>query len=907
MNRFAKYLNVLVWACWFVCPHGGMAQTTGKISGRVTDAGTGEPLIGANVIVQGTSMGSVTDASGDFYIISVPPGFYPIEARMMGYKSIQMEMVRVSVNRTVNLAFKMEPSVVKGEAVTVLANRMVLKKDQTNSTRNISSQDIKILPVEDIAAVVATQPGVVGNHFRGGRNNEAVYLIDGVKVTESFRNESRSVEVNPEAVEDVEVITGTFNAEYGDAMSGVVNIVTKEGGKTMAGTVSGSLGNYATSHKDIFIGLSNTEWNRIEDYKFNLSGPVLSDRLTFLLDGRYNHDPGYLDGIHHFNVTDFSDYTPEDRTLWHTENTGDGSPISLNWNKDIFVFGKLTFKPTSSLRMSLSTNLNAGERQTYNHFYKYNPYGLPKNVNDSYMIAYQMNHMMASSAFYEFKLAYSDYRIGSYLYKNPLDSKYVHDEYSRSNGFSTGGQDKNHTQRTESTLNAKFDYTWQLHKNHYLKAGMDFTQIKLSQDYRLIRNKFSGTDKEYESYLDPVTNKITYPNYEPVTYPDSSIYSDRYVHQPVKLSIYLQDKMEFDAMVVNIGARFDYFDPQTRVPSNYRNPANKLHQVEVDRYSQYPDAERQYQISPRLGLSYQLGESALLRFSYGHFLQLPPLDYFYQNNSFLVRSPDFTSRMGNGNLRAQKTIQYEIGLWQQLTDRMNVEVAVYYRDIYDLVTATTFTTYDQIRYGVYSNLEYGNARGLELKYQFKQGDFSAGLNYTLGYTRGVADDPQMSFNRAGRSMDPVNKLIPLSWDQRHVINAYAGYNTRNFGATLMAYYYSGEAYTWSPISYSPLARINLFPNNQHKPPRFNLDVNAFYNLVSIGRVKFSLTLLAYNLLDRLNEESVNPNTGRAYQAVINESDLLGHRSNYHEFIDQVLDPSNFLAPRVVKLGMKMTF
>ena len=312
MNRFAKYLNVLVWACWFVCPHGGMAQTTGKISGRVTDAGTGEPLIGANVIVQGTSMGSVTDASGDFYIISVPPGFYPIEARMMGYKSIQMEMVRVSVNRTVYLAFKMEPSVVKGEAVTVLANRMVLKKDQTNSTRNISSQDIKILPVEDIAAVVATQPGVVGNHFRGGRNNEAVYLIDGVKVTESFRNESRSVEVNPEAVEDVEVITGTFNAEYGDAMSGVVNIVTKEGWKTMAGTVSGSLGNYATSHKDIFIGLSNTEWNRIEDYKFNLSGPVLSDRLTFLLDGRYNHDPGYLDGIHHFNVTDFSDYTPEE-------------------------------------------------------------------------------------------------------------------------------------------------------------------------------------------------------------------------------------------------------------------------------------------------------------------------------------------------------------------------------------------------------------------------------------------------------------------------------------------------------------------------------------------------------------------------------------------------------------------
>jgi outer membrane receptor protein involved in Fe transport len=907
MYKFVNYINILIWTSLIICPVGSIAQTTGKISGKITDAITREPLIGANIILQGTQMGSATDANGDFSIIRVPPGFYTIQIRMMGYMSIQMDNVRVSVNRTVNLDFKMESTIIEGQMVTVQADRIALKKDQTNSTRNISSQDIKILPVEDIAAVVAMQPGVVGNHFRGGRSNEAVYLIDGVKVTESFHNESRSVDVNPEAVEEVEVITGTFNAEYGDAMSGVVNIITKEGGETLSGAISGSLGNYLTSHKDTFIGLSSTDLNRIVDYKFNLSGPVLNSRLTFLLDGRYNDDLGYLNGIHYFNVKDFSDYTPEDPIRWHTENTGDGSSTPLNWNKDIFLFGKLTYKPTPSLKMSLSANLNDGERQYYTHAYKYDPYGLPKNYNDSYMIGYQMNHMITSSAFYECKLAYSDYQIGNYLYENPLDSRYVHDEYSRSNGFFTGGQDKNHTQRTETTLNGKLDYLWQLNKHHSLKTGVDFTQIKLKQDYRLIRNKFSGTDKEYERYIDPVTNKITYPNYEPVTYPDSSIYSDVYTHNPIKFAFYLQDKMEFEAMVVNIGVRLDYFDPQTKYPSNYRNPANKLHQIEADRYSRYPDADRQYHVSPRLGLSYKLGESALLRFSYGHFLQVPPLDYYYQDTAFLVRSPDFTSRMGNGNLRAQKTIQYEIGLWQQLTNQMNLEVAVYYRDIYDLATATIFTTYDQIRYGVYSNLEYGNARGLEIKYQLEKGNFSAGLNYTLGYTRGVADDPLMSFNRAGRSMDPVNKLIPMAWDQRHVLNSYAGYNTRTLGATLMFYYYSGEAYTWSPITYSPLARINLFPNNQHKPARFNIDVNAFYNLMTIGRVNFQLTLLAYNLLDRLNERYVNQNTGRADQVVINESDLLGFRSTYNDYQDQLLDPANFLTPRVIKLGLKMTF
>lgn len=907
MIPFLRTITVVIWTGLLILPDDSLSQTTGKIAGRVTDAETGEPLIGANVLIQGTPWGCATDDNGDFYVIKVPPGFYTIEARMLGYKTVRMDNVRVSVNRTVDMVFQMESSVIDGQVVTVQADRMSMKKDQTNSTRNISSQDIAVLPAENIAAVVAMQPGVSGNHFRGGRSNEAVYLIDGIKVTESFRNEARSVEVNPEAVEDVEVITGTFNAEYGDAMSGVVNVVTKEGGKALSGSVSGSLGDYWTSHQNIFGGLSNSQLNRIEDYKFSLSGPVWGDRFTFLLDGRYNKDLGYLNGIRHFNVHDFSDYTPEDPALWHTENTGDDASTPLNWNKELFVFGKLAFRPAPSMKMSLSANWNDGERQNYDHAFKYNPDGMPRNTTTSYLVAYHLNQMITPSAFYEFKLSHSEYQVGSHVYENPTDSRYVHDEYSRYNGFNTGGQSKDHTRRMENSTNAKLDFSWQVNKHHYLKTGVDLTRIRLHQDYRLIRNRFTGTDKEYESAFDPVTNEKIYPNYDPVTFPDSSIYSDIYAQRPVKLGFYLQDKMEFDAMVVNVGARFDAFDPQTRFPSNYRNPANKLHQVEAERYSRYPDADRQFQISPRLGLSYQLGESALLRFSYGHFLQLPPLDYFYQNHSFLVRSPDFTSRMGNGNLRAQKTIQYEIGLWQQLTNQMNLEVAVYYRDIYDLVTAMIFTTYDQIRYGVYSNLEYGNARGLELKYQYGQGDFSAGLNYTLGFTRGVADDPQMSFNRAGQSMDPVNKLIPMAWDQRHVINAYAGLNSRNLGATLMAYYYSGEAYTWNPLSFSPLARINLFPNNQHKPARFNLDMNAYYNLISIGGVNVKLTLLAYNLFDRLNERLVNSNTGRAYQVVVLESDLSGHRSNYHEFEEQVLDPSNFMTPRVVKFGLKLSF
>ena len=907
MRKIMDFVFMLLWTGLTICPNNSMAQTTGKISGHIKDANTGDPLIGVNVMIRGTYWGAATDTNGDFFILNIPPGSYALEAQMIGYKKLILEDIRVSVNRTAYVEFQMETSVLEGEIVTVQADRVQIKKDQTNSIRNISSQDIEILPAEDIVTIVAMQPGVAGNHFRGGRSNEAIYLIDGIKVTESFRNESRSVEVNPEAVEDVEVITGTFNAEYGDAMSGVVNIVTKEGGNNFKGSITGFFGNYFTSHHDKFIGLSHSELDRIHDYKFNLSGPVFSERLTFIVDGRYNNDQGYLDGIYYFNVDDYSDYSASDSTNWITENTGDGSYVPLNWNKEFLVFGKLTFKPLNSLKMALAATLNDGERQFYAHGYKYNPYGLPTHYTESQMLTYQMNHMLTPAAFYELKLAYSKYQIGNYVYEDPTDSKYVHDEYSRWNGFSTGGQDKNHTVRTEQNINAKLDFSWQVTKQHFVKTGIDFSQVNLDQDFRIIRNKYSGKDIEYASYFDPATGEKVYPYYEPVTYPDSSIYADVYTHTPIKFAYYLQDKMEFKSMVVNLGVRFDYFDPDANFPSNYRNPANRIHQIEANRYSSYPEADQQYQISPRLGLSYQLGESALLRFSYGHFLQLPPLDYYYQNNAYLVRAPDFTSRLGNANLKAQKTIQYEVGLWQQLTRQMNLEVAVYYRDIYDLVTATIFTTYDQIRYGVYTNLEYGNARGFEVKYEFREGDFSAGLNYTLGYTRGVADDPQMSFNRAGNSMDPVNKMIPMSWDQRHVLNIFTGYNTKNFGTTLMFYYYSGEAYTWSPLSYSPLARINLFPNNQHKPARFNLDLNAHYHLMTIGALNFKLTLIAYNLLDRLNERFVDANTGRADQVVIKETDLLSHKSTYHEYEDQVHNPVNFLAPRVIKMGIQLTF
>jgi outer membrane receptor protein involved in Fe transport len=885
----------------------GFSQTTGKIAGSVVDKETGEPLPGANIIVVGTTMGAATDMSGEFYIINVPPGTYTIEAQMMGYASMQMIDVRVYVNRTIPVDFKMSSTVIEGEVVTVKADKIVMKKDQTSSIRNISSEDIENLPAESVTQVVSMQPGVVGSHFRGGRSDEVTYLIDGVSVTDAFSQQGRIASVNTEIVEDVEVITGTFNAEYGNAMSGVVNIVTKEGNNDFHGDISVNYGNYLTPHKDIFEGLDDSEFDRIRDFKGTVTGPVFSNRLFFVANGRYEKNLGHLNAIRLFRVTDFSDYTPELESDWHIESTGDSAYVPMDWSENYSAYGKLTLRASNSLRFSLAGTYNNGQGKGYSHSFRFNPDGVGGWHNKSYLGIFSINHMLSKSAFYDLKLSYSDYWNGNYLYEDPLDPRYVHDQYLRNNGpyFYTGGQSKGHTRRSERKANVKWDFTWQFNKNHSLKTGFDLTRTELDQEWHSIRNAYEGTP--YENMYIEENGKRTYLFYRPTIHDNKSVNTDEYLVRPFQGAFYLQDKMEFNMMVVNFGVRFDYFDPNRVYPTNYRNPANQEYFEQAERISTYPKADPKYQISPRLGLSYNLGGSALLRFAYGHFLQLPSLERFYQNSSFIVAASDFATTTGNAQLNPQKTIQYEVGLFQQLTDEMSLEVAVWYKDIYDLVTATVYTTYNQTRYGVFANKEYGNARGLELKYDFRKDFLSAGFNYTFGYTRGVADSPTSTFSRAGDQMDPVNKLIPMNWDQRHTFNIYIGYNAKNYGSTLLWYVNSGQPYTWSPLAENPISGLHLFPNNQYRPTRLSLDLNAYYNLTTYRGMNFRLTLLVYNLLDRLNENSVNSQTGRAYTAIVRETDITGHRSVFSTYEDVYQNPAMYSSPRSVKVGLGVTF
>ncbi len=302
---FAKLKEIfLIFMSILLFSNISFAGTTGKLSGKVTDAKTGEPVVGANILIEGTYYGAAADVDGYYYINNIPPGNYTVIVSSVGYGKVVVKKVPIKIDLTFNLDIKLNQTSISTKEVVITAQRPLVQKDLTSSSVTVSSNEIKMMPVESVGQIINLQAGVVGGHFRGGRSDEVSYLIDGLPVTDAF-NGSLPLQVENSSIREMEVISGTFNAEYGRAMSGIVNIVTQDGSETFHGQISAYTGDYVSTHTNLFPNIGKLVTFRTKDYEFSLSGPtVLIPHLTFFTTGRYFYDPGYLYGQRIFNVSD---------------------------------------------------------------------------------------------------------------------------------------------------------------------------------------------------------------------------------------------------------------------------------------------------------------------------------------------------------------------------------------------------------------------------------------------------------------------------------------------------------------------------------------------------------------------------------------------------------------------------
>ena len=352
-----------------LCVAGAASAQTGKVSGRVTDADSGEGVIGASVLVVGTERGASTDVDGYYSVIGVRPGTYAVRVSAIGYGTVVTENVRVQINRTTDLDAALASETTQTEEVIVRAERPIVQRDLTSSSASISSDELEALPVQSFSDVVNLQAGVVEGHFRGGRTGEVAYLVDGVPVNDVY-DQSFAFQVENEAIQEIEVISGTFNAEYGQAQSGVVNIVTKDGADRYAVSASGYLGGYATGSSDLFERPSTLSATDNVEANGSLSGPVpgLGSRLTFFASGRLVRNDGYLYGRRvvqpiYAPTNDRVPVEVDGRTVF-VPALGDSTLAPLNWGEQATAQLKLTGQVLGG-RLTLNGLLQRDQGQNY--------------------------------------------------------------------------------------------------------------------------------------------------------------------------------------------------------------------------------------------------------------------------------------------------------------------------------------------------------------------------------------------------------------------------------------------------------------------------------------------------------------------------------------------------------------
>ena len=674
---------------------GVLFASNGKITGKVAEKATGSPAIGVNVILIDTYLGSATDENGRFTILNIPPGTYSIRVDAIGFATITMKDVRVTTAQTTELSFTLEEAVIEGQEVTVIAERPLVQKDLTASQRVTTAKEIEDMPVESFLGVLTTHAGVNQSaggalHVRGGRSNEVGYYIDGVSVSNPFYTNSLAVSVSNKALEEMKLVSGAFNAEYGNAMSGVVNVTIKDGGKNYDGSLSYYTGDYSSSAHNIFPNIDDQDFTANSTFDGFISGPVLpflGDKLTFNVSLRRSESEGYLYGIREHNPSDYAYFPPSGD--WYIQITGDSSYVPMNPSQSTNGLSKITWRVSPTMKISTQSILSKAQSKSYSHAYKYNPDGVGTSYSANNNHSIKINHSLSPKSFYEANLFISDTDYKNYLYEDTTDSRYVSTDYINteptSATFLFGGTQMGHTYRVSNSVGGKFDFTIQMNDRHELKTGFSFRKDILEErNFSILYN---------------------YNYRQPTVLPENeSPYHVYYNKEALQYSAYIQDKMEYSSMIMNLGVRYDVFVPNDSSIADLVYPAAGKN-----------DAGKKTMNSPRVGVSLPITDKGIFHFSYGHFYQMPTLRNLYRESYF---GAGLAPTVGYPDLKPEKTVLYEFGFQQQFGNLIGMDINLFYKDIRELLALQSIR-YDSPQYGpsnyaIYLNKDYGSSKGVTL-------------------------------------------------------------------------------------------------------------------------------------------------------------------------------------------------
>jgi outer membrane receptor protein involved in Fe transport len=928
------------------------AGITGKIRGKVIDNESKQPIAGVSILIVGTKMGAATNVEGEYYILNVPVGEYKLRSSSIGYNALTVQEVHVSADLTTEINFSLIPEAVEVKEVVITAERPLIQQDVTASVSIVDAEQLQALPVTSFSEAMVLSTGFVqtkngpdeGIHLRGGRSREISYLVDGVRA-DNILFSGLGSDVPRLGVSSLTVMSGTFNAEYGQAQSGVINVITQDGTDELR-----AKGRYAS---DNFGGKENN-WGT-QRGELAVSGPINTD-LTFFASADRERSNTYLN-----NVTGPSYKSPGGRTIQHNFNFG------LFDNKDR-AQGKLTFKPTSDIKLQAGVVYFNREFKEYDHSFKEYPEDNGVEVNKSWLYNGALTHTLSANTFYEVRFSFFDYSEQSYLYEEQLNGfqiingKKVRGDHSRVFAPVLGNVSFDSTANYQfnapyesillldeakrlgystlfladtvllinalgdtSVLEKKTPVTAEI-ENLLRQNGRSFSSVKVSlrvhssdDQFRDANTKTTTIAASITSQLDNQNNLKAGVEFKQHTITDYWIngvnaYWDHidnsipfgkrhfdlvdYQFKPMQFATYVQDKFEYKNMVFNVGLRFDYLDVKAPDVNEFLllNPSDPLDSATIYQKRQ-ENVSSSSKISPRLGFAFPITTKAKIHFSYGHFFQYPDFNFLYRR--FREQNPNYLflgigqslGAIGNPKLKPETTHAYEFGGEYILSDNMVAGVRMFYKDTYDYIS--TQPLFNPDNHTRIANLDYANSRGIEFSLEKRFAHhYSFGINYTYSRAEGNADEWSTHsteiWNASVYGFIPPKKTVTLGWDQPHTVTMNFRLDYDEWGGSVVGDMGSGLPYSPREPRGKPIGDIN----SGRQPWTSIVDVRL-YRLFSFAPLKMKLTLDVTNVFNRRNVLDVWNTTGKP-----------NYNSNPASSAESMNNPSYYGPQRHVLLGLE---
>jgi len=678
---------------------------TGSIAGRVKSALDGKPLPGANVTLLGTHLGAITNLNGFYFIANVPAGTYQVRASFLGYVRTTAENVKVRLNLTAAINFDLKEKALQGEEVTVVAERQIINPEASATLANVYAENLQSLPIATLEDAIRTQAGVEPDlTIRGGNINTVGFVVDGINLREG-RTHAPVLGLSYTALEQMQVQSSGFDAEYGNVRSGLVQLVTKNPPADRY-TAEVFL-RYRPSQKLSFDNAAINNATQASDesrYDFDMTfgGPLLpTTRSSF-------GNPRFLFSLRQKSEPYLETYDREERLdrtaqLKLVTEFKAGTKLTL-----MGLYGK-----TQGVADSISTMMQAGvpsypwgfdnDYFKKEGLFKYDNLGLA-DINHK-LLAATLLHTFNPNTFVEMKL----HRLASEYFLRPGALGLIID-------------------RDTSNVvlwSSKLDVTSQITNRIQLKAGVEY----LRSTYKIATevNDACGTRV---SALGSVWTLLCG---DRIDYESPYRIYDAWRAEPNQGAAYVQSKITLNGMILNPGLRLDYFhaggarllfddfDPLLG-QGNAQTRADPLHTS---------DTKRQFVFSPRFGISFPVTPKSKLYFNYGHFRQMPQAQHLYmlQQKQFIAERSALTS-IGNPDIPMPRTVAYELGFEQSLFGQFLFSAAGYVRDI-DKQTSFRAFIRDNVYYTIALPNNYNDVSGVELTFSKVKGTWLRGfVNFT---------------------------------------------------------------------------------------------------------------------------------------------------------------------------------